>query len=273
MANGCLRSEDLRRIRFVLKTKIVCDEFAMFMDKHKTIKEMDIEGLKGVDSYKLKIPAQMENLKLNIFRESFRCIESSSFRNLKSLKSLELHNDREEPNFVTAIIRELVAGQIPLKHLTLAFISFSRMNSDSQELCDVLSKLDYLDTFTLNYPRFENVDEFEQSLPMLHSVTELHLDADSRYDTTFTIDEMVTTVSYLHNLQRLKISVFNFEPQEIFSFDLKAFERLVTIVQNRNNNTRLDIEFDDRCCKIDIPEDLAQRHRHILNVKQLNIHN
>lgn len=61
-----------------------------FLNRHKKIKEIHFEYLNGVDNHKLKLPVQIEKLSLRIGDDASFYLETSTFGNLKNLKSLEL---------------------------------------------------------------------------------------------------------------------------------------------------------------------------------------
>lgn len=221
----------------------------------------------------IKITTQIEKLHIRIkYRAltndltTFLCIDTRSFRDAKNLKSLKLCKDfctsgLDLESEVRAILGEIIAGDIPLKHLHLGGHA---LKMTSKILCEDLSKLVHLETFKLDRLYYRSVSLVERLSPKLHCLDDLVLQNYHQ----LTADEMVTFVSCFPNLQRLKVHYrFFYRPATPIIFDSKSFERLVAIVHNRDNHTRLDIALDACAYKLFISNDIAKQHRHCVTVE------
>lgn len=246
--------ENLRRIKFNVRTEINRDHLQLFLDEHRSVKHLDLYLPKSVGN-QLILPAQIEHLNLHLlyYKRSTFIKTFRSIRNLHNLNTMALSDGTSI--CTSSITQEIIAGNVQLKHLTLNSIKLD------PRLCEVVSKLAYLDTLSLDVLNV-NFDQIIRLSPKLRRLSELQLRG-----CFIEIDKLETIASCFHNLQRLK--VWSSQNAENHTFDSESFGRFVTIVQKCNNKIRLDIELY-RCYALEIPIDLAQRHRNTFSVCSIN---
>lgn len=236
--------------------------FPMFLEKNRFLKEINLERLRIAHVTDLFGNQSSQIEKLSLLMDCGRS-QRIGFRKLANLNSLALCIPAKAE--IEEAIREIVSADIPLKHLTLHSILMNG-SAEYESLCDAVSKLVHLETLNLENPYY--MDDITNERTQLKCLTELVIDIGRVEMELVGVDKIVEYASCFHNLQKM---VFGFVPNPDFEanvivFDSEVFDKIVTVLQRRQNRMPLHIELTRAIYKLNVSIEWMKLHRHILTV-------
>lgn len=267
----------LNRISFKYVDGITDDDIEKFLMCSPKLKEIELCECSDLESRTVGAIAEhateIEKLNLTLCFDDY--IGFFNYDKLRNLRSLELNltcskeKYMHDTDYSITIIEAIIDAEIPLKHLSLEGLWKGReayVEGNLHHSIQVLSKLQTLETLKLSTSEDLTVSDIMFICKHLKELTELQLDR-IRALTTEDILILLKNVEKLKLLLLIDVTLVRHVP-ESFKFDAKVFEKILEIVKNRAEKSRLEICLDEGVYNVNIPDYLRETHKDSVTVNE-----
>lgn len=263
---GSLRPmRKLEEISLIDVIKLNDDHIKLMLERNPQLRKVELLRCDRLTNITFaQLASEVETMNLSIFGRCHALDSSRYFGRLNNLKSLTLkfNSTIENAHFMALAIQEIGNANIPLRYLRLFC---ANMSLHAGMLVDGIIKLKKLETLKLTSIVDLNASHVEKICKHCTELSVLELSLMYIADP----DLILNMIRIAKKLKSLTFVAF----VKTFAktcIEVDTYKEMIKIVENRCNNTHLEIKLDNRVYSSNVPQDLVRAHKQTLSFQLMS---